>query len=224
MDQQEILEVIIGVVSAAIVLILIIMAVVNENTGKKRRRRQYLALAEKLHYNILELETLDKQSVKEMPTLARIEKGKSKVVGYIYKNELKIRTAVFECNGISYVYIDDRLISYETNIPDFTIAKEFLSDRIAERFGAQDIDFKEYPEFSRKYVLKGADEQAIRNLFQEPVVRFFEKHEGLYMEVHNNKILIHKNKVLKPEELEYFLEEGIEFSNILRKVLQIEKT
>lgn len=224
MDQQEILEVIIGIVSAAIVLALIIMAVVNENTGKKRRRKQYLSLAEKLHYNIMELETLDKQAVKEMPTLARIEKGKSKVVGYIYKNELKIRTAIFECNGISYVYVDDRLISYETNIPDFTIAKEFLSDRIAERFGAQDIDFKEYPEFSRKYVLKGADEQAIRNLFQEPVIRFFEKHDGLYMEVHNNKILIHKNKVLKPEELEYFLEEGIEFSNILRKVLQIEKT
>jgi len=224
MDQQEILEIIIGVVSAAIVLALIIMAVVNENTGKKKRRKQYLSLAEKLHYNILEMETLDKQSVKEMPTLARIEKGKSKVVGYIYKNELKIRTAIFECNGISYVYVDDRLISYETNIPDFTIAKEFLSDRIVERFGAQDIDFKEYPEFSHKYVLKGADEQAIRNLFQEPVIRFFEKHDGLYMEVHNNKILIHKNKVLKPEELEYFLEEGIEFSNILRKVLQIEKS
>lgn len=221
MDQQEILEIIIGVVSGLIVTGLVVMAVINENTGKKRRRKQYTSLAEKIHYNILDLEDLDKVNVKEMPTLARIEKGKSKVVGYIYKNELKLRTALFECNGISYVFVDDRLISYEANIPDFTIAKEHLTDRIAERFGAQDIDFKEYPDFSKRYVLKGADETAIRNLFQESIIRFFEKHEGLYMEVAANKVLIHKNKVLKSEELEYLLQEGIEFTTLIRKVLQI---
>ncbi len=46
--------------------------------------------------------------------------------------------------------------------PTFTISPEGFFSRIGAMFGGQDIDFDDSPAFSRKFVLKGSNEEAIR--------------------------------------------------------------
>ncbi|MBL8813721.1 MAG: hypothetical protein JNM43_26375 [Planctomycetaceae bacterium] len=46
--------------------------------------------------------------------------------------------------------------------PDFVISPEGFFSRVGAMLGWQDIDFDDSPEFSRKFVLKGSNEEAIR--------------------------------------------------------------
>ncbi len=55
-------------------------------------------------------------------------------------------------------------------LPDFTLAREHFFHKIGQAFGYQDIDFDAFPEFSKKYLLRGADEAAIRGLFNARVI------------------------------------------------------
>jgi hypothetical protein len=53
----------------------------------------------------------------------------------------------------------------ETTLPRFRLVPENALNRLAQRFGAQDFDFADDPEFSRSYQLQGDDEAAVRKLF-----------------------------------------------------------
>ncbi|HSD33481.1 MAG TPA: hypothetical protein VLB49_16315 [Gemmatimonadales bacterium] len=55
--------------------------------------------------------------------------------------------------------------SAEANLPRFSLGPESFFHRMAQRFGKQDFDFEEDPEFSRAYQLQGDDERAVRALF-----------------------------------------------------------
>lgn len=65
--------------------------------------------------------------------------------------------------------------SVDLDLPAFSIRPEHAFHRIAELFGAQDIDLDGRPEFSRRYLLRGTDETAIRNLFSSAVVDRLER-------------------------------------------------
>jgi len=58
-------------------------------------------------------------------------------------------------------------------LPAFDVRPENILYKIAALFGYHDINFAEHPEFSRRYLLRGADENAVRKLFSGPLVDFF---------------------------------------------------
>ncbi len=58
-------------------------------------------------------------------------------------------------------------------LPDFEFRNESITDKIRERFGYKDIDFEFDPEFSKRYLLRGSDERAVRELFHEDIRSFF---------------------------------------------------
>ncbi len=62
------------------------------------------------------------------------------------------------------------------------------------------IDFDLYPEFSKCYLLSGAAETAIRNLFHPNIIKFFEKNKGLHLEGDGNYLILHKRKKLSPKK------------------------
>ncbi|RMF41497.1 MAG: hypothetical protein D6753_09510 [Planctomycetota bacterium] len=48
------------------------------------------------------------------------------------------------------------------NLPEFALQPESFVHRLGEFFGVKDIDFDDDPTFSKKFLLQGADEEAIR--------------------------------------------------------------
>jgi hypothetical protein len=60
------------------------------------------------------------------------------------------------------------------NIPAFAMAKENMFSRIAEFFGAQDIDFTKHADFSKNYRLYAGDEVAIRSFFTAELITAIE--------------------------------------------------
>lgn len=91
-------------------------------------------------------------------------------------------------------------------LPDFVLAPENVFHRIGGLFGYQDIDFPENPEFSKRYLLRGGDETAIRASFGSDRLAFFAGETGWTVESRGGHIGAYRSgKRCKPEELQAFL-------------------
>ena len=96
-------------------------------------------------------------------------------------------------------------------LPAFSLRPENILDRIGAWFGSQHITFEDYPGFSKSYLLRGPDEKAIRELFTEQVLAFYEGRTGLSTEGGGDRLLFYRhNKRVGPEQVRAFLEEGFQ--------------
>lgn len=82
------------------------------------------------------------------------------------------------------------VIHLHTALPEFTLEKEEFFDRLMEFAGYRDIDFKLFPKFSSKFVLKGDNEDDLREFFTEERVAFFEQEEVYHIESRGSRLLI----------------------------------
>jgi hypothetical protein len=94
-------------------------------------------------------------------------------------------------------------------IPIFTIQKETIVDKILDRAFLNDIDFKEYPEFSSKYLLKGINREEIKRFFSPELISFFEKAATYNLESLGSELLIYKsNHMVEAKNLPEMLDFG----------------
>ncbi len=67
-------------------------------------------------------------------------------------------------------------------LPEFRLAPEGFFQRVAEFFGSKDIDFEEDAEFSKRYLLQGPVEKAIREFFDAGRRKHFLEFDRLHVE------------------------------------------
>ena len=84
------------------------------------------------------------------------------------------------------------------NIPFFSLRPENVLHKLLAAFGYQDIDFGNRPTFSSKYLLRGTDEQAIRNAFSESLLGFYEANTGLCTDGGGNQLFIFRQGYRTP--------------------------
>jgi len=99
--------------------------------------------------------------------------------------------------------------SPDLNLPAFTLSPENIMHKIGALLGYQDIDFEHNPGFSKHYLLRGQDETRIRMLFNDGLLRFFEQKHPVSAEGRDNHFIFYRSKkMVKPEVLNSFIEEG----------------
>jgi len=102
-------------------------------------------------------------------------------------------------------------------IPDFALEPESFGTKFSELIGGKDIDFAQFPDFSRKYYLRG-EETAVREFFTEPVIRFLENREEIHIECHKHRLLLYKKMdLLDQAEIEFLEKYAEEFVAVLQK-------
>jgi MFS superfamily sulfate permease-like transporter len=89
-----------------------------------------------------------------------------------------------------------QITEHDCLIPDFALEPEGLHTKLSELTGTLDIDFKDHPQFSKKYFLRGSHEAKIREFFTEPVLRYLESHDDIHIECHRHKLLFYKKREL----------------------------
>lgn len=95
------------------------------------------------------------------------------------------------------------------SLPQFQLYPESIFAKIAQAFGYRDIDFPEFPEFSRMYMVRGADEAAVRRVFTPALLQFCEQHRGISLEAALDRLLFFRvNYPVKPEALTTFVDDG----------------
>ena len=101
------------------------------------------------------------------------------------------------------------------NFPHFTLDPEGFFHKIAQALGFKDINFEANPEFSKKYLLKGENEEKIRELFAPHILRFFEKmKKPIHIEAKGNNFLLWSRPRIKPQELRNFLDQTNNILNL----------
>jgi hypothetical protein len=105
------------------------------------------------------------------------------------------------------------LIIVQSNLlqlPSFALSPENFFHKIGTIFGYKDIDFASHPKFSKQYLLRGNDEEAIRNTFSDELLKFYEKHKELSTEGEADKFIFFKaGKRLAPKNIQAFLQEAL---------------
>ncbi len=95
-------------------------------------------------------------------------------------------------------------------LPHFLMKPETFFHKIGGVLGFKDINFEEYPDFSKQYWLKGEDEDYIRANFNDKVLKFFTVEKNWSLEgVNYFMIFYRKNKILSPNEIHDFLSKGM---------------
>jgi MFS superfamily sulfate permease-like transporter len=89
----------------------------------------------------------------------------------------------------------------ELTMPDFALEPESLFTKLSEISFGRDINFGDHPVFSKKYYLRGENENDVRNFFSPQILAFLERHEDMHIESHRSKLLIYmKRDLLTVEE------------------------
>ena len=148
------------------------------------------------------------------------EQGRSRKVLNLIKGTFEDTNAfIFDYHyvtggGKNSSHHSQTVIAYEIcskdgfQLPQFTCKPERFYHRFADMFGFEDIDFEQYPEFSKAYRLKGENEDSVRKIFNETVIRQLEAESEQRWNVDGSGewLVIHKNdRIIKPEDCPQFL-------------------
>jgi hypothetical protein len=92
--------------------------------------------------------------------------------------------------------------SAHLKLPAFILRPENVFHKIGQSFGYRDIDFEPFPEFSRRYLLRGEDEAAIRKLFNQELIARFEAEKALIVEGKGPLLICYRSsKRVRPDDL-----------------------
>lgn len=101
------------------------------------------------------------------------------------------------------------LSNEELQLPHFSLKPENFFHKFGSLLGMQDIDFDTHPEFSDQYLLKGEDEDAVREFFDEEKLNFFTQEKGWSVEGMGKTLLVYRhNKRPSADEMNAFVEEA----------------
>jgi carbonic anhydrase len=75
------------------------------------------------------------------------------------------------------------------DLPAFSVRPETVRHRLGDHVGGDDIDLDKDAKFSHAFLLRGADEDAVRDLFGARVRDVFHRHPGTSADAHGSDIL-----------------------------------
>ena len=88
------------------------------------------------------------------------------------------------------------LSGFKNELPDFVLEKEDITDLLKRFTGFKDINFDQYPVFSKKYFLSSDNESQVRKIFAQNVIQLLENNPIYFVMCRNNQIIIHKDNNL----------------------------
>mgnify|MGYP001165212257 FL=1 len=184
----------------------------------KKRTEAMRAIAESLEMEFV-AEKCDPNTL-GLDGIDLFKKGRSRQVLNLIKGTFEDTNAfIFDYHyvtggGKNSSHHSQTVIAYEIcskdgfQLPQFTCKPERFFHKFADMFGFEDIDFEQYPEFSKAYRLKGENEDSVRKIFNETVIRQLEAESEQRWNVDGSGelLVIHKNdRIIKPEDCPQFL-------------------
>lgn len=204
-----------AIVGAGILLVMILVYAINQR--RKRIRRDRMSEAAQA----MGLTFSPEDSGDLLPSLGSLNLF-SHGHGKSITNILRARDGTGETAVFDYTYTVGQGKSAETrrqtvfllrrddlSLPGFTLAPERLGHKIGSLFGYQDIDIDSAPEFSSRCLLRGAEEERIRNLFSSYLTMYFAQHPNLNVEGGGGKIVVYRaRRMVPPDGIRAFMDEG----------------
>jgi len=108
-------------------------------------------------------------------------------------------------------------MSKETGMPGFRMQPESIFHKIGSFLGLQDIDFEHFPGFSKSYMLRGEDEDLIRDYFTDDILHYFSHEKDWHLEALNFYFIMYRDRKLCAEDdFENFFKKGAKVHELFR--------
>ena len=194
------------------------------NRKKERERtEQQRAVAAQLAWNFAEESPLNMIAGLEQFTL--FNQGHSKQIkNFMYGEANGVKAAVFDYTFVTgsgkHRSVHNQSVTYlepaNLRVPYFSLRPEGFMTKIFQAFGYQDIDFGQRPEFSKQYLLRGQDEPAIRQAFNDRLLSFFESYPGTCVDGGANQLFVFRaGHRYQPQEIQSQLALALNIFNLL---------
>ncbi len=217
------LPVLAPILFAATFLIVIVFVILYQKKKERERTEAMRQVASFLQWNFAD--AVPWNMIANLDSFTLFNQGHSKQVkNFMYGEANGVKAAMFD-----YVYVTgsgkNRTTHFQTvtylesanlRAPYFSLRPEGFFTKIMTAFGYQDIDFGQRPEFSKKYLLRGQDEIAIRQSFNDQLLSFFETYQGTSVDAGNNQLFVFRaNYRCQPQEAQNQLALALSILNLL---------
>lgn len=190
---------------------------VYRSRKEKERTQQLQPVASQLGWTFAATSPFN--MIPGLERFALFNQGHSKEIkNFMYGTASNVKAAVFD-----YVYVTgsgrNRTTHYQSvvyfepgnlRLPYFTLRPENFLYKILATFGYQDIDFGQRPEFSRQYILRGQDEPAIRQTFNDRLLAFYESYPQTCTDAGGNQLFFFRSSYrFQPQEIQSYVAFGL---------------
>ncbi len=103
------------------------------------------------------------------------------------------------------------------SLPKFYMHQANLVDKIEDKLLKDDIDFKEFPEFSKNYVLRAdGNEAEVKAIFSPALIKLLAKNKNNYLSSNGTDLLVHfDEKLLNINEIEKLIKLAKEIVSVI---------
>ena len=103
-------------------------------------------------------------------------------------------------------------------LPSFWMKPESFFHKVGELLKlTKDIDFVDYPEFSKQYKLKSEDEDYTRATMNDQILHFFTINKNWSLEGANYYMIFYQhNKIIKPPRIKDFYKKGLHLKRLFK--------
>ncbi|HZZ28724.1 MAG TPA: hypothetical protein VFE46_12045 [Pirellulales bacterium] len=206
-----------------IFVVVMVIGLITSSQSRKKRVAGLRQAAEQLGFEFFSKGNSDYQkSLADMP-LMKLGHGKE-LSNLLRGNSQSISVNIFDYKyvtggGRSSTIWRQSVIGFQAEaltLPDFTLSPKGMWSKLGTLFGKQSIEFDNHPEFNSKYLLRGSDVDAVRDLFTLPVLDFYEQNLGWSTEGTGNRLLLYKtSKRVPPPETAALLEDGLKVLSLM---------
>lgn len=202
---------------------LIVFLIIYANKKEKERTQALQGVAARFGWSFAPAAPLN--MIAGVDRFVLFTLGHSKQVkNFMYGEAQGVKAAVFD-----YIYVTgsgkhrhtySQTVVYlepaNLNLPVFALRPENFVIKMLTAFGYQDIDFGQRPEFSRQYILRGQDEPAIRQTFNDRVLSFYESYRGTCTDAGGNQMFLFRaGQRFQPQEIEAYVGLALQLMNLL---------
>lgn len=191
---------------------------------EKRRAADLKQTAESLGFEFVAKNNSDYlKSLKSLPLFARLGR-RQKILNLMRGKSQSFEVTIFDHNYVVSAGEHSHtrrqsIICFESQVlalPEFTLGPKRFWDKVGNMLGRQTIEFDSHPIFAENYALRGSDPYAVRSVFTDPIVEYFEQNVGYSAEGSANRLLLFKaNKRVPPVETAAFLEDGLKALSLI---------
>ena len=210
--------------SVVLFLLIIILIVWISNASGKKRAKALNHVASSLNLEFKDIADNSMMALFREFALfsnAVYPLGSGVMVGAFKEIYIIIADYKFRVSGTRLIPAQTIIIinSDSLQLPSFTLQPERLVQKINLAVGYEkiDIDFDSHPDFSKRYLLQGPDEEKIRKFFKPEIIAYFEQHSRLCAEGDGNALLVFKQEhIVPPEEFRSFINKALELYDLLK--------
>lgn len=202
---------------------LVVFLIIYANKKEKERTQALQGAAAQLGWSFAPTAPLN--MIAGLDRFALFTQGHSRQVkNFMYGEAKGVKAAVFDyiyvTGGGKHRHTHSQTVVYlepgNLNLPVFALRPENFVIKMLTAFGYQDIDFGQRPSFSNEYVLRGQDEPAIRQTFNDRVLSFYEGYPGTSTDAGGNQILIFRaGQRFQAQEIEGYVGLALQLLSLL---------